>query len=78
MISSSAIHCLSRPARSFRVPAGLFFPAAVYAMIVGAGFGEETVFRRYLFERFDKLFGSRVWAKTIDGAAHRRRTWSPS
>jgi len=47
-------------------------------MIVGAGFGEETVFRRYLFERFDKLFGSRVWAKTIDGAAHRRRTWSPS
>jgi len=33
-------------------------------MIVGAGFGEETVFRGYLFERFGKLFGSGVWAKT--------------
>jgi uncharacterized protein len=39
-------------------------PAAVYAMIVGAGFGEETVFRGYLFERFGKLFGPGVWAKT--------------
>ena len=36
-------------------------PAAVYAMIVGAGFGEETVFRGYLFERFGKLFGSGVF-----------------
>jgi membrane protease YdiL (CAAX protease family) len=26
-------------------------------MIVGAGLGEETVFRGYLFERFGKLFG---------------------
>jgi len=25
---------------------------------VGAGFGEETVFRGYLFERLGKLFGS--------------------
>jgi membrane protease YdiL (CAAX protease family) len=40
-------------------------PAAVYAMIVGAGFGEETFFRGYLFERFGKLFGSGVWAKTL-------------
>jgi CAAX protease family protein len=39
-------------------------PAAVYAMIVGAGFGEETVFRGYLFERFGKLFGSSVRART--------------
>lgn len=39
-------------------------PAALYAMIVGAGFGEETVFRGYLFERFGKLFGSGAWAKT--------------
>jgi membrane protease YdiL (CAAX protease family) len=39
-------------------------PAAVYAMIVGAGFGEETVFRGYLFERFGKLFGPGAWAKT--------------
>jgi membrane protease YdiL (CAAX protease family) len=40
-------------------------PAALYAMIVGAGFGEETVFRGYMFERFGKLFGSGVWAKTL-------------
>jgi hypothetical protein len=38
-------------------------PGAVYLMIVGAGFGEETVFRGYLFERFGKLFGSGVWAR---------------
>lgn len=31
-------------------------PVAVYAMFV-AGFGEETVFRGYLFERFRRLFG---------------------
>ena len=40
-------------------------PGAVYMMIVRAGFGEETVFRGYLFERFGKLFGSSVWAKTL-------------
>ena len=34
-------------------------------MIVGAGFGEETVFRGYLFERFGKLFGSGAWAKVL-------------
>jgi len=39
-------------------------PAALFAMIVRAGFGEETVFRGFLFERFGKLFGSSVWAKT--------------
>src|SRR6266850_4841190 len=26
-------------------------PGALYAMIIGAGFGEETLFRGYLFER---------------------------
>jgi len=39
-------------------------PGAAYAMIVGAGFGEETVFRGYLFERLGKLFGSGRWART--------------
>lgn len=33
-------------------------PSTIYAIIVGAGFGEETVFRGYLFERFGKLFGT--------------------
>jgi membrane protease YdiL (CAAX protease family) len=37
-------------------------PAAVWAMFA-AGFGEETVFRGYMFERFGKLFGSGVAAK---------------
>ena len=39
-------------------------PAAVYALIVGAGFGEETIFRGYLFERFGKLLGRGVRAKS--------------
>jgi membrane protease YdiL (CAAX protease family) len=40
-------------------------PGAVYVMIVGAGFGEETVFRGYLFERFGKLLGCGAWAKLL-------------
>src|SRR6266849_2284160 len=31
-------------------------PGAIYTMIVIAGFGEETVFRGYFFERLGKLF----------------------
>ena len=37
-------------------------PTALWTMMV-AGFGEETVFRGYLFERLHKLFGSGVAAK---------------
>jgi membrane protease YdiL (CAAX protease family) len=40
-------------------------PGAIFLMIVVAGFGEETVFRGYLFERFGKLFGSSLWAKAV-------------
>ncbi len=40
-------------------------PAAFYFMIFGAGFGEETNFRGWMFERFDKLFGTCVWAKIL-------------
>jgi membrane protease YdiL (CAAX protease family) len=32
-------------------------PGMLFAMIVGAGFGEETLFRGYMFERLGKLFG---------------------
>ena len=32
-------------------------PNILLAVVVGAGFGEETVFRGYLFERLRKLFG---------------------
>jgi membrane protease YdiL (CAAX protease family) len=40
-------------------------PGMLWLIIVGAGFGEETVFRSYLFERFRKLFGESVWAMTV-------------
>jgi membrane protease YdiL (CAAX protease family) len=40
-------------------------PGILDAVILGAGFGEETVFRGYLFERFGKLLGHGVWAKTL-------------
>jgi len=40
-------------------------PAALFAMIITAGFGEETFFRGYLFERLGKLFGSTAGAKTL-------------
>jgi uncharacterized protein len=39
-------------------------PAMLFAVIVGAGFGEETLFRGYMFERLGKLFGPGVGAKT--------------
>jgi membrane protease YdiL (CAAX protease family) len=40
-------------------------PGILYTMIVVAGFGEETVFRGWMFERLGKLFGSSMWAKTL-------------
>jgi uncharacterized protein len=38
-------------------------PFTLFTMIVAAGWGEETVFRGYLFERLGKLLGSGVAAK---------------
>ncbi|MGE5048017.1 MAG: lysostaphin resistance A-like protein [Deltaproteobacteria bacterium] len=38
-------------------------PGALYLVIVGAAFGEETVFRGYFFERLGKLLGSGAPAK---------------
>lgn len=38
-------------------------PGMLYAVIVGAGFGEETLFRGYFFERLGKLFGASTFAK---------------
>lgn len=40
-------------------------PAIFFAVIVGAGFGEETLFRGYLFERLGKLLGSELRAKVL-------------
>src|SRR3984893_7510195 len=39
------------------------FPSMVYTMIVVAGFGEETLYRGWMFERFGKLFGQSAPAK---------------
>ena len=44
-------------------PAAL--PSAVFTMIMVAGFGEETVFRGYLFERLGKLLGRSPAARTF-------------
>lgn len=40
-------------------------PGMLFLIVAGAGFGEETVFRGYLFERFGKLFGQSVSAKVL-------------
>jgi membrane protease YdiL (CAAX protease family) len=53
-------------------------PGVLYAMIAGAGFGEETLFRGFTFERLGKLLGSNRVAKiatvliaaVLFGAAH--------
>jgi membrane protease YdiL (CAAX protease family) len=40
-------------------------PGMLFTVIVGAGFGEELLFRGYLFERLGRLFGSARWAKPL-------------
>jgi len=50
------------PAYHYLAGNGALLPAAIWAMLV-AGFGEETVFRGFLFERFGRLFGSSRGAK---------------
>lgn len=37
----------------------------LYAVTIGAGFGEETVFRGYMFERLGKLFGAGAWVTPL-------------
>jgi len=39
-------------------------PGMILAFIVVAGFGEETVYRGWMFERLRKLWGTAVWART--------------
>jgi membrane protease YdiL (CAAX protease family) len=39
-------------------------PEMLFDVTVGAGFGEETVFRGFMFERLGKLFGRGVGART--------------
>jgi membrane protease YdiL (CAAX protease family) len=40
-------------------------PGMLFTLIIVAGFGEETLFRGWMFERLGKLFGSSVWARTF-------------
>lgn len=40
-------------------------PGMIVVMIVVAGFGEETVYRGYMFERLGKLFGASTRAKVF-------------
>jgi uncharacterized protein len=51
------------PAYHYLVGNTAALPAAAYTMIVGAGFGEETVFRGFVFERLGRLLGRGVWEK---------------
>jgi membrane protease YdiL (CAAX protease family) len=48
-------------------------PMMLYTLIVGAGFGEETVFRGFLFERLGKFFGKTatvLLTSLLFGVAH--------
>jgi membrane protease YdiL (CAAX protease family) len=38
-------------------------PGMIFTLIVVAGFGEETLYRGWMFERLGKLFGPGVWAR---------------
>lgn len=40
-------------------------PDALYLVLIGAAFGEETIFRGYAFERLTKLLGRSAWAQTL-------------
>jgi membrane protease YdiL (CAAX protease family) len=44
-------------------PAAL--PGMLYLLIVVAGFGEETLYRGWMFERLGKLLGTSAWARTL-------------
>jgi membrane protease YdiL (CAAX protease family) len=50
------------PAYHYLVGNAAALPGMVFAMIFVAGFGEETVFRGYLFERLGKLLGTGAMA----------------
>lgn len=51
------------PAFHYMVGNTAALPVALYTVVVGAAFGEETLFRGYLFERLGKLFGASAGAK---------------
>lgn len=40
-------------------------PGMILAFIIVAGFGEETVYRGWMFERLRKLWGTALWARIL-------------
>jgi membrane protease YdiL (CAAX protease family) len=48
-------------------------PYMVYLMIVVAGFGEETLYRGWMFERLGKLFWDQCLGQELDCRAHLSR-----
>jgi membrane protease YdiL (CAAX protease family) len=40
-------------------------PGMLYTMIFVAGFGEETFYRGWMFERLGRLFGTHAWTKPV-------------
>jgi membrane protease YdiL (CAAX protease family) len=40
-------------------------PSMLYIVVIGAGFGEEMIFRGWAFERFRKLLGDAPWVKVL-------------
>ena len=53
------------PAYHYLVGNTAALPGILFLVIAGAGFGEETLFRGYLFERLGKLFRPGVWSKVM-------------
>jgi uncharacterized protein len=51
------------PAYHYLVGNMAALPGVLFAVLIGAGVGEETLFRGYMFERLGKLLGSSVGAK---------------
>ena len=53
--------------QAFRYLAGntAALPWVLYAVTVGAGFGEETIFRGFAFERLRRLFGTSAAATVV-------------
>lgn len=53
------------PAYQFLVGNRAALLGMIFVVIINGGFGEETFFRGWMFERLGKLLGSSVWAKTF-------------
>ncbi len=54
---------INQPYRYLTGNVGALIPM-IFIVVIGGGFGEETFYRGFLFERFGKLFGSGPIAKT--------------